>query len=123
MKFVKQNLNPKSSNCGDCVIRALAGAFVVTWRDIFLGLMPIAHDNYWLPNSKQCYEYYLTERRETTPLKLVVKKGDKRKKVKDFTKGTWVLSCANHLTHVRDGVCYDTWDCTEKAVYKAWKVE
>lgn len=54
------------------------------------------------------------------------KKGQERMKVADFCKkypkGRFILQVANHVVAVKDGVFYDTWNCSHKCVYKAWEV-
>ena len=50
-----------------------------------------------------------------------------RLKGHDFTqlhpKGTFVLKMSGHITVCKDGVILDTWDCSYRSVYTAWKVE
>jgi hypothetical protein len=54
-------------------------------------------------------------------------KGEPRIKGSDFTelhpKGTYILKMAGHITACIDGVILDTWDCTYRSVYTAWKIE
>lgn len=40
-----------------------------------------------------------------------------------YHKGRYILNMAGHLTCCIDGVIYDTWDCSQKCVYNAWKVQ
>jgi hypothetical protein len=42
---------------------------------------------------------------------------------KQHPKGTYLISVRNHLTAVVDGVVYDTWNCSFKAINKVWKVK
>ena len=39
-----------------------------------------------------------------------------------YYKGRYILNMAGHWSCCVDGVIYDTWDCTEKCVYTAYKV-
>ena len=39
-----------------------------------------------------------------------------------YSKGTYILRIAHHLSVCKDGIIYDTWNCSEKRVYNAWKV-
>ena len=40
-----------------------------------------------------------------------------------YKKGRYILNMAGHWSCCVDGVIYDTWDCSEKCVYTAYKVE
>lgn len=40
-----------------------------------------------------------------------------------YPKGYYILNMAGHLSCCINGVIYDTWDCSEKCVYTAYKVE
>lgn len=40
-----------------------------------------------------------------------------------YPKGRYLLRMARHLTAVIDGVIYDTWNCSNKCVYNAWKIK
>lgn len=39
-----------------------------------------------------------------------------------FPKGRYILNMANHWSCCVDGVIYDTWDCSKKCVYTAYKI-
>lgn len=41
----------------------------------------------------------------------------------EFSKGSYILNMARHLSCCVDGIIYDTWDCSDKCVYTAWKVK
>ena len=40
-----------------------------------------------------------------------------------YPKGRYILRMASHLSCCIDGVIYDTWDCSDKCVYQAYKVQ
>lgn len=40
----------------------------------------------------------------------------------NYPSGRYILQMANHLTACVDGVIYDTWDCSDKCVYRAWGI-
>ena len=42
---------------------------------------------------------------------------------KAHKEGRYVLRMSNHLSVLVDGCIYDTWDCSDKFVYKAWRVK
>ena len=40
-----------------------------------------------------------------------------------YKKGRYILNMAGHWSCCVDGVIYDTWDCSDKCVYTAYKIE
>lgn len=123
--FRKRNNNPsyKGGNRwhkGDCVIRAFAMAANITWLDAFDMLVENARKTYTVPNSKDNYDVvFAANGFERKSVKVV--KGKKRMTLEDFCKvhkkGRYIVSVANHLTAVIDGVCYDQWNPANKCVY------
>lgn len=129
MQFYKEvNINPKNKRVGDCVIRAIANAEGKTWEEVFEALVTIAREKCSLPNSKDVYTEYLSKY-ETVPVKYEFEGKKYRLTPSDFwndpklKKGNYVITQANHLTCVKDGVCEDSWDCTRRAAYKIWKIK
>ena len=118
------NANPKKKEVDDCVIRALALAFDETWLVMFDDLTAIARKQSTVLNYKDCYEEYLKEH-NAEPIQTMKKGQRKRIHGGDFARehrtGRYVLCMAGHLTACVEGCIYDTWDCTQKMVYKAWK--
>lgn len=109
---------------GDCVIRAFSMATGLTWLDAFDRLCAHARKTYDVPNSDSNYPKVFEEFGLIAKQVKVIK-GESRMTVKDFCqqhpKGAYILRCANHLTAVVNGVCYDTWNPSEKCVYRYWE--
>lgn len=124
--FKLLNVNPSGKKTGDCVIRAIAKAEEKEWEDVFNDLVDIAREVKSVPTYKDAYEKYLSKY-ETLPVKYINGMGDtKRYRVRDIASafdGTYVVSIANHLTVVTDGVIYDLWNCMDKCAYKIWKIK
>lgn len=124
--FVKENVNPKARKTGDCVIRAIAKAEGKTWFDVFDALTVIARKKCSVPNYKDTYEAYL-DGYVVIPCKIETPNGNVKFTIKEFAqsynKGVYIISVAGHLTVVIDGNLYDTWDCSNKKIYKIWKVK
>ena len=121
------NLNPKGKLVGDCVKRAIAKATGNPYHDVSLGLnrhkkitgaKSFNSDYNWLS--------YIEKVCNGKKLSFPSVKGEPRMNGKRFCdaypKGRYVLQMANHLTACVDGIIYDTWDCSYKCVYRAWKV-
>lgn len=123
-RYVYYNANPADKVTNDCVIRALAVAFDKPWSVVFDELTALARENFDVVTSKDIYTKYL-ELHQAEYIKTMAK-GEKRLSGSDFVNkyndGIYVLRMANHLTVCRQGIIYDTWDCSGKMVYNAWLV-
>lgn len=121
------NLHPQGKRVGDCVKRAIAKATDTDYKEVSLGLnrhkkitgaKKFNSDNNWLS--------YIENVCGGIKMSFPAIKGQKRMNgerfCQEYPKGSYVLRMAGHLTACVDGVIYDTWDCSEKCVYKAWKV-
>ena len=121
------NVHPKGKIVGDTVKRAITKAMDMDYHDVSLGLnrhkkitgaKKFNSDYNWLS--------YIENVCGGKQISFPAVKGQKRMNGKRFCeaypKGRYILQMAKHLTACVDGVIYDTWDCTEKCVYRAWKV-
>ena len=122
-RYVYYNANPADKVTNDCVIRALAVAFDKPWIDVFDELTSIARENFDVATSKDVYMEYV-KKHGAEYIKTMTKYS--RLSGGDFAdqyqEGVYILRMANHLTVCRQGIIYDTWDCSEKIVYNAWLV-
>ena len=122
--FKEYNINPKKRKTSDCVIRAIATAFEISWDKVFDELVKIAKEKKVAQISKEAYEELL-KGYATIPVKYETPDGKKRYKPKNIVKweGIYILCLAGHLTCVKNHMVYDTFDCSEKSCYKIWKVK
>lgn len=122
--YYQPNKKDLKDKYGDCVIRALTKVTGKDWYEVFDELVPIARELQCMPNTKVCYEKYLTENGFRYH-GVSNAKGTKRPTVagftKDHTSGTYVLRVAHHLVASVDGIYYDTWDSGKKSVYGYWE--
>lgn len=120
--FRLYNHNPKGLKTSDCVIRAFSFATGVSWEDTFTALCNIAIKMKSMPNDIRVYTKY-AEIAGFQKCKVDLIDG-KKPTVKSFAEfhitGTYILRVANHLTVVKDGGYFDTWDCGHKSVYTYW---
>ena len=119
MQFVKINLNPSGRKQGDCVCRAIAKASNFNWGVVYRALCAIGNQDFCMPNEKRAYEKYLNQLGfSKRPMPRFP--DNSRYTVMEFAnanpKGIFVISVANHLTCIVDGVLYDTWNCGGKSV-------
>lgn len=41
----------------------------------------------------------------------------------EYNKGTYLVTMAGHITVVKDGIVYDTFDCRDRQIWDAWKIK
>jgi len=122
--FLEFNAHPKGIKTTDCVVRAIATATKQDYMECRRILNQAKRDGGFTSykDTKFLYKYF-----EGYP-RLIFKavRGEPRLKGSDFTElhplGTFILKMAGHVTVCIDGVIKDTWDCTYRSVYTAWKL-
>lgn len=118
------NANPKKTETGDCVIRAISIFLDQTWYQTFDELVARGRDLALMPNSQRNYEAYL-EAHHAKHVQTMFKGQRKHITGKAFAKahkeGRYLLRMANHLSVCVDGILYDIWDVSDSCVYKAWE--
>lgn len=122
-KFV--NLNPKNQRQGDCVVRAICNAMGMSWNTAFMKLTVIAFRKKTMPDCKLAYEAMIAKEgwiKRPQPRKPLGGKYSIYEFCDYHPKGTYIISCANHLTCVRDGRIEDIWDCGDKCVGNFWEL-
>ncbi len=119
------NPNPLKQEGADCVVRAFCKATGKDWDTVYNELCDLGRELKDMPNSDRVWKAYVGNEDEFIEHTIRIKKGMRRPTVDSFARehkqGTYVLSVANHLVTVVDGFHYDTWDCSDKSVYKYWE--
>ena len=110
--YIFYNPNPKGSNIGDCVIRALTKACDMTWDDVYLDLMLLGFVMKDMPSANHVWGTYLMHNGfqrfalpNTCPDCYSVSDF-----CNDHPKGTYVLATGSHVIAIIDGNYYDSWD-------------
>lgn len=113
------NANTKGNFVNDCVIRAISVAENKSWEETFDELSRIARKNGILLDDVNFidplldYRYF---RIKTYP----------RETVGDFVarnkKGTFLITMNGHITVLKNGTIYDTFDCRERILKNVWQV-
>ena len=120
------NLHPKRKIVRDCVKRAIAGAENRDYMEVQRELNCLKKETHCdcFNNRKNITAYM--QKHGYIKLSFPAVKGKPRMNGERFCqaypKGRYILNMAGHLTCCVDGVIYDTWDCSQKCVYNAWKV-
>ena len=122
------NPHPQGKRVGDCVKRAITIATGRDYKEVSLELNRYkkVHGadsfNDWERNVKP----YITEVLHGVKMSFPAVKGEPRMNGERFCKaypnGTYILQMAGHNSCCKDGVIYDTWDCSEKCVYTAYHI-
>lgn len=125
--FIYCNVHPQQKLVGDCVKRAITKATGMDYNEVKrqLNRYKKVSGAESFNDKKNCYAY-VENVLGGIKISFPAVKGEPRMNgkrfCKEFPKGSYILSMAGHWTCCVDGVIYDTWDCTEKCVYQAWKV-
>lgn len=122
VKYKEFNNNPLGKESCDCVVRAISHGLGLTWDEVYDRLVELGKEMKEMPNGDEVYYRFLEEKGYSKETPKVIK-GKKRLKVKDMGKGNYILKIANHITTIKDGVLYDTWDCRNKCVYRFWEIK
>ena len=119
MNFKYYNANPYGNNITDCVIRSLSVLTNRTWREVYDELTDLAGDVGLLFDRVVFVENYLDDRcpRQCHYSKTV------GEFAKEFPIGKYAVTMPYHITVVIDGVIYDTFDCSDRTMRCAWKIE
>lgn len=122
------NVHPKGLRVGDCVKRAITLVAGIDYMEVSKELnryKKVSKCPYF--NSNKNCEGYVEKVLKLNKISFPAVSGKPRMNgtrfCEAFPKGRYILRMAKHWTACVDGIIYDTWDCSEKCVYKAWKFE
>ena len=113
------NANANGNFVNDCVIRAISVAENKSWGETYDELSRIAKKNGILLDDVNFVEplldyRYFRVRTHSEPVGIFVEK---------HQIGTFLITMNGHITVLKNGVIYDTFDCRDRIVKNAWKVE
>ena len=126
----------KATAVGDCVTRAICNATGMDYKEVYQGPKEMAkkervtknhkrkssvRDGVWPKTSKK---YIKSLGWVWVPIMKIVTGCTMHLNDEDFPSfGTYIVKLSHHLTCVKDGVIYDTYDCSEdggRCVYGYW---
>lgn len=112
------NANARGRFVNDCVVRAISVAEGKSWDESYDELSDIAQDEGNLLDDVSFVEGYLDRRYRRVPhYSRTVGEF-----LEEYPKGVYLVTMPNHITVVLDGVLYDVFDCRNKTMWTAWKV-
>lgn len=112
---------------GDCVLRTITIATGQPYSEVY----KVAYANGWRTRyksfSRAAENKMIQDTLEHFGLKVErvnfpAVKGQPRMTTKTLPEGKYVCSMARHLAYCEDNKVYDTWDCSHKCVYWAFKI-
>lgn len=122
------NAHPKQLLVGDCVKRAITLAARMDYLEVQREL-----NRYKKVTGAKAFntDYnphkYVENVLHGVKLSFPAEAGKKRMNGENFCathpKGRYILNMAGHWSCCIDGVIYDTWDCSEKCVYTAYRMD
>lgn len=127
--FTYHNANPKNRFAGDCVIRSISTFLNKDYYEVYEDLYKTSLKTGYMVNEKQNYEKYLKAlgiERQPQPRKWDNTKYTGKEFIEEIAKPNkrYLLKIGgHHVTAIKDGTVYDTWDCTNKSVGNYWSIE
>lgn len=113
------NANSQGNFVNDCVIRAISVAEDMTWGDTYDDLSRIAKNNGILLDDVDFVDPLLDYRYDRIPLYYDMSVGDF---LENHPNGTYLITMSGHITVLKNGVIYDTFDCRNRKIKDVWKV-
>lgn len=117
------NKNPKARDVNDCVIRSISCAEDRSWDNVYDELSELAQKEGILLDDVRFVEPYLDNKYERTCYKNNKFAMTVREFIDSHSSGTYLITMQGHITCVKEGVLYDTWDCRERHIWCAWEVK
>lgn len=123
MRFKYYNANPLNRMVNDCSVRAISLATNTSWDETFDKLSHFAKRKGITFSEVEFINDYLAERYP----QYKPKEGGEIRTLGDFLDlrlpGRWLVTMAGHITCVIDGVCYDTFDPSDRYIWSIYQVE
>lgn len=107
----------------DCVVRAICAGTGKTWIEVYGLLVKEGEKNYTMPNDIVSYSKVLQQLnfREVKKCKSGEMCIQDLCSISKKNKSTLIIKVERHLTCIKEGVIYDTWDCSKQEVIQYWE--
>lgn len=113
------NANSQGNFVNDCVIRAVSVAENMSWEDTYDDLSRIAKKNGILLDDVDFVDPLLDYRYDRIPFFQDMYVGDF---IASHPTGIYLITMLGHITVVKEGIVYDTFDCRDRKIKDVWKV-
>ena len=113
------NMNPKGNDVDDCTVRAISVAEGISWDEAYDKLSNSARRLGLMMSSVPAIDYYLDKRyiRIDTDVDTV------GEFIKEHPRGTYLITMPGHITVLKNGVNYDTFNCGNRKLWCAWRIK
>lgn len=122
MSYKYLNLNPKQRNVSDCTVRAFALAHNISWYDAFDILTKYARKACIVLDDTSFIDEFLSDNYNYICYKCFGEKITVRSLCTRYPIGIYLITMSGHITCMIDGVIYDTWNPSDKYVWRVWEV-
>lgn len=112
------NMNPEGKNIEDCTVRAISVAEGISWDEAYDELSDSARDMGLMMSSVEAIERYLDARYKRIPFYTETV----NEFIENHPYGTYLITMEGHITVLKNGINYDTFDCSDRLMWAAWKV-
>ena len=116
------NKNPKARDTEDCVLRSISLAQGKTWDKVYDELSQLAKGRGMLFSDAEFVEDYLDGLYQRTCYKNNKVAMTVGEFVENHPEGVWLVTMRGHITCVKNGILYDTFDCRDRLIWCAWEV-
>lgn len=122
MPYKYLNINPKGRKVSDCTVRAFALAHNISWYKAYDILSEYAKEQCIVVDDTSFIDDFLSERYNYDCYKCYNQKVTVGEVCEIYPKGIYLITMSGHITCMVDGQIYDTWDPSDKYVWRIWKI-
>lgn len=116
--FKYYNANPNDLRIEDCTIRALSVAESISWDEAYDMLSNSARKLGLMLSDVRAIEYFLDMRY----YRVKVHEETVGEFIKNHKKGVFLITMPNHITVLKNGINYDTFDSSKRMIWNVWEV-
>lgn len=117
------NVNPSGRETDDCVVRAIAVLFGISWEDAYWDLCQVGGLIHDMPNKDSVISFYL--RNKGFEREVISRDCPACYTIRDFCEdhpyGRYILLTSGHAVAVINGTYYDTSDSGNEIPMMYWK--
>lgn len=112
------NANYKGKFVNDCVVRAISFAEGISWNNAYDKLSELAQESGTLLDDIDFVESYLDMKyKRISHNSITVGELCEEKPY-----GIYLVTMPNHISVIKNGVVYDTFDCRKNKIWGVWEV-
>lgn len=112
------NANPNNYNIDDCTIRSLSVAEGISWDEAYDLLSNSARKYGLMQSDVKAIEGFLDLRYYRVP----VYEETVGEFIENHPTGTYLITMNGHITVLKNGINYDTFNPSERKIWNAWEV-